>query len=80
MTAERPGTVLLGRPGRPPKLGCGGVCKVQDFASIFLLLLSAAIFGAKTENDFNLVSYPSHNPIPNPLGLSMPCCPPGRGY
>ncbi|XP_032959434.1 sialidase-1 isoform X2 [Rhinolophus ferrumequinum] len=55
MTAERPGTVLLGRPGRPPMLGCGGVCKVQDFAAISLLLLSAAIFGAKTENDFNLV-------------------------
>lgn len=79
MTAERPGTVFLGRPGGLPMLGFAGVCRVQVCAAIFLLLLSEIVFEARTENDFSLVSHPLHNPIPDPLGLSMPDCTPGRG-
>ncbi|XP_073666661.1 sialidase-1 isoform X2 [Tursiops truncatus] len=55
MTAERPGTVPLGRPGRPRMLGSWGVCRVQVFAAIFLLLLSSAGVGARAKDDFSLV-------------------------
>lgn len=56
MTAERPGAVPLGRPGRPPMLGLGEAYRAQVFASIFLLLLSPAGVGARAKNDFSLVS------------------------
>ncbi|XP_011378129.1 sialidase-1 isoform X2 [Pteropus alecto] len=55
MTAERPRTVLLGRHGGPRMLGYRGVCRVQVFAVNFLLLLSAAVFGARAEKDFSMV-------------------------
>ncbi|XP_035879737.1 sialidase-1 isoform X2 [Phyllostomus discolor] len=55
MTEKRPSTVLLGGPGGPRVLGFGGVCRIQVFAAIFPLLLSAAVFGARAENDFGLV-------------------------
>ncbi|XP_066862527.1 sialidase-1 isoform X3 [Kogia breviceps] len=55
MTAERPGTVPLGRPGRPRMLGSWGVCRVLVFAAIFLLLLSSAGVGARAKDDFSLV-------------------------
>uniref|UniRef100_A0A8D1WDH1 Sialidase-1 n=1 Tax=Sus scrofa TaxID=9823 RepID=A0A8D1WDH1_PIG len=55
MTAERPGAVPLGRPGRPPMLGLGEAYRAQVFASIFLLLLSPAGVGARAKNDFSLV-------------------------
>lgn len=70
--ADRPGAVLLGRPGEPRMPGFWGGCRVQVFAAIFLLLLSLAEFGAGIRNDFSLVSLPSYIPIPNPLGSSMP--------
>ncbi|ELK18910.1 Sialidase-1 [Pteropus alecto] len=36
-------------------LGYRGVCRVQVFAVNFLLLLSAAVFGARAEKDFSMV-------------------------
>ncbi|XP_021552675.1 sialidase-1 isoform X3 [Neomonachus schauinslandi] len=55
MMADRPGTVLLGRPGGPRMPGFWGGCRVQVFAAIFLPLLSLAEFGAGIRNDFSLV-------------------------
>ncbi|XP_030889540.1 sialidase-1 isoform X3 [Leptonychotes weddellii] len=55
MMANRPGTVLLGRPGEPRMPGFWGGCRVQVFAAIFLPLLSLAEFGAGIRNDFSLV-------------------------
>lgn len=45
-------------------LGCRGVCRVQVFAVNFLLLLSAAVFGARADKDFSMVSHSSHSPTP----------------
>lgn len=80
MTAERPRTVLLGRHGGPRMLGYRGVCRVQVFAVNFLLLLSAAVFGARAEKDFSMVSHRSHSATPDPLGLSVSACPLVAGY
>ncbi|XP_054425097.1 sialidase-1 isoform X2 [Pteronotus mesoamericanus] len=55
MTEKRPSTVTLGGPGGPRGLGFGAVCRIQIFAAIFPLLLSAAVFGARAENDVRLV-------------------------
>nr|KAF6276697.1 neuraminidase 1 [Myotis myotis] len=54
MIAERPGAVLLGGPEGPRRPGFGRLGGVQVFATIFPLLLSAALT-AGDENDFRLV-------------------------
>lgn len=67
MTGERPGTALRGRRWGPWILGFWGGCRVRVFATIFLLLLSLADSWSRAENDFGLVSHPSHSPIPDPI-------------
>ncbi|KAJ1068702.1 hypothetical protein K5549_011655 [Capra hircus] len=55
MIEEGPGIVPLGKPRRPRMLRLWGICRVQIFSAIFLLLLSPAGVGAGAEDDFNLV-------------------------
>lgn len=74
MPAGRPGAALRGRPGAPRMPGCRAVGSVQVLA--VNLLLSAAAFGARAENDFSMVSRPSRSPTPSHAGCLRLLSPP----
>ena len=73
MIEEGPGIVPLGKPRRPRMLRLWGICRVQIFSAIFLLLLSPAGVGAGAEDDFNLVGPHSHSSVPDPRGRDRGC-------
>lgn len=74
MTEEGPSIVSLGKLRRPRMLRLWGICRVQIFSAIFMLMSPAGV-GAGAKDDFSLVGPHSHSSVPDPRGLSVPGCP-----